>query len=128
LWSANKTPGQLAGELIIANGLQSSDEGGLVASGPLNESATIGGEIENHLGSFKTKSIKINDVDVGTKASCNDSPIEEAIEIGGLLSLPVDNMLEREKRTAFSIPSPMGEHERGHTAITARSAMSAGIR
>src|ERR1700677_809658 len=80
LWAADELTRHRAGRLTVLVNHLAADDGELVAVGSLDETASTGRQIEDHLRSVQGQAFEIDDINVGLHAGLERAPIVEAIE------------------------------------------------
>jgi hypothetical protein len=85
----------LASKRIVINGLNTSYECCLVTLSVLNEAASICWQVVSHARNIETEVVVIDDVDVGAHAGRNQPAIVQAVELGSLASLTMDDEFKR---------------------------------
>ncbi len=123
----DEAAGEFAGELVVVDGLHAGDEGGVVAVGPLHEPAGAGRKVVGHAWRTEREPVVVDDVDVGAESGQHRTAVAEAVQLGGLTRLTVDDVFERQLRASGAVAGPVGEHERRGPTVADHAAVRAGV-
>ena len=118
---------QFARELIVGDGLHAGNPRPDVARCPLHEPPPPGGKVVRHARRSERERVEVDQVQVGAHARGDDAAVGETVEAGRLRRLAVDDVLQRQPRTAGAVACPVREHERRHAAVADRPAVRSGI-